>query len=273
MLQIASLNSGSNGNCYYVGNSTDAILIDAGISCRETDKRMLSLGLSMEKVRAIFISHEHGDHIRGLEVLAKKYRMPIFITEGTRLSGKLKLDPILVYTFKHHKKIKIGDLTINPFQKHHDAADPYSFTISCKGINIGVYTDIGATCEHLKTHFKSCHAAFLEANYDVEMLETGNYPYHLKQRIRGGKGHLSNAEALELFNSHRSDSLQLLLLSHLSKNNNDPELVHALFTEHAGSTKVRVASRYEASEVFEITTDVTTQLLNQQVIVQQLSLF
>lgn len=272
-LFIASLNSGSNGNCYYVGNGEEALLVDAGISCRETDKRMSRLGLSMEKVKAIFISHEHSDHIRGVEVLAKKYKLPIYITESTLISGKLKIDPSLIRSFQAYEKITIGGLSVVPFQKYHDAADPYSFTISGNGVNIGVYTDIGAPCEHLIRNFKDCHAAFLEANYDEQMLNEGNYPYYLKQRIRGGHGHLSNLQALELFNQHRSSALKLLLLAHLSKNNNSPELVHNLFTQHAGSTTIVVASRYEETPVYKVTADPFSKLSPAGLKAEQMSLF
>ncbi|MCW3105087.1 MAG: fold metallo-hydrolase [Bacteroidetes bacterium] len=272
-LFITSLNSGSNGNCYYVGNSEEAVLVDAGISCRETDKRMARLGLSMEKVKALFVSHEHSDHIRGVEVLAKKYRLPIYITEKTLVSGKLKIDPLLLYSFEAHEEITIGGLTVVPFRKRHDAADPYSFTISGNGVNIGVYTDIGAPCEHLMHHFKKCHAAFLEANYDEQMLQEGNYPYYLKKRISGGHGHLSNRQALDVFLKHRSSSLSLLLLAHLSKNNNTPELVHELFSRHAGSTSIVVASRYGEMPVYEIAGGPLSETSRVRLKAEQMSLF
>ena len=117
---------------------------------------------------------------------------------------------------------------------------------------MGVLTDIGAACEHVRKHFSQCHAAFLEANYDEEMLEKGRYPYHLKRRIRGGLGHLSNSQALEVFINHRSPNLSHLLLSHLSKDNNNPELVQELFNQHANGTEIIVASRYQESAVYHI---------------------
>jgi phosphoribosyl 1,2-cyclic phosphodiesterase len=249
-LSIASLNSGSNGNCYYVGNENEAILVDAGISCRETEKRMKHIGLQMEKVKAVFISHEHSDHIRGLEILAKKYRLPVYITQPTLFSGRLALHSEQVISFTCSKPIQVGNLIVTPFSKHHDASDPYSFTISCNGITVGVFTDLGKCCDKLVQYFKQCHAAFLESNYDVEMLEKGGYPFYLKKRITGGKGHLSNKEALDLFLKHKPAHLELLLLSHLSANNNCPELVQKLFDEHANGVKMIVASRHEASGVF-----------------------
>lgn len=251
-LYITSLNSGSNGNCYYVGNEQDAILVDAGISCRETERRLSRLNLSMTKVRAVFISHEHSDHIRGLTVLSKKYQIPVYITAGTMRSGFLNLDPACVKPFRAGDPVQIGNLTITPFLKHHDAADPHSFMVSCNGIRVGVFTDLGIPCNQLVYYFSQCHAAFLEANYDEQMLDKGNYPIYLKNRIRGGKGHLSNRQALNLFIKHRSPYLSHLLLAHLSQNNNDPQLVTDLFNEHADGVKMIVASRHKETDVFHI---------------------
>jgi phosphoribosyl 1,2-cyclic phosphodiesterase len=251
-LFITSLNSGSNGNCYYIGNEREAILVDAGISCRETEKRMLRLGLSIKKVKAIFVSHEHSDHISGIPVLAKKHQLPVYITRPTMLNGRLSLEDHLVKSFAPFQTISIGELHVTAFPKLHDASDPHSFVITCRDIKVGVFTDIGVACEQVIHHFGQCHAVFLEANYDEEMLEKGNYPFHLKRRIRGGYGHLSNKQALELFNTHRSPDLSHLLLSHLSKNNNDPKLVNELFTGCANGASIIVASRYEETAVYQI---------------------
>ena len=250
-LYFTSLNSGSNGNCYYVGTKTDAVLIDVGLSCRETEKRMQKLGLSMKTVKAIFVSHEHGDHIKGVSTLANKYNLPVYITAKTAKYGP-RLIGHISKSFRANEPVAIGDLLINPFLKSHDAADPHSFTISYQGITVGVFTDIGNVCEELTRHFKLCHAVFLEANYDAAMLENGKYPLHLKNRIRGGEGHLSNKEALDLFIAHRSPFLSHLLLSHLSKENNSPELVETLFNQHANGVTITVASRYQSTAVFSI---------------------
>ena len=250
-LFVASLNSGSNGNCYYVGNEHEAVLVDVGISCRETETRMARLGLSMRKVKAIFISHEHSDHIRGVTVLAKKYGIPVYINQLTLLHGGLRLDG-LVEDFIAEQSIQIGQLSITAFLKLHDAAHPHSFTIACGDVKVGVFTDLGAVCENLVQHFQQCHAAFLEANYDEEMLERGSYPYHLKRRIRGGKGHLSNKQALALFIDYKPAYMSHLFLAHLSKDNNDAVLVHNLFNAHARGTEVVVASRYHETAVYHI---------------------
>ena len=251
-LFITSLNSGSNGNCYYIGTSDDAILIDAGISCRETERRMNRLGLSPLNLRAIFISHEHTDHITGLAMLSKKYNLPVYITERTLRSSGLFIRQELVRAFSAYKPVEIGALSITAFPKFHDADDPHSFMISGHQVNIGVFTDIGYCCEHVQFHFTECHAAFLESNYCEDMLMGGNYPEHLKRRISGKKGHLSNRQALDLFKHYRGTHLTHLLLSHLSHNNNRPELVQELFGREAGTTKIIVASRKEETAVYEI---------------------
>jgi len=251
-LFITSLNSGSNGNCYYVANDTEAVLVDAGISCRETEKRMGLLNLSMNKVKAIFISHEHSDHIKGAESIAEKYSLPVYITNDTARRGRLHFKKQLINYFTGYQPVRIGDLSITAFPKLHDAADPHSFIISGNGITVGIFTDIGACCNHVTTHFSQCHAAFLEANYDEAMLEEGRYPLFLKNRIRGGNGHLSNAQALEIFITHRPSFMTHLLLAHLSKDNNNPQLVQQLFSDHANGIQIMIASREEQTPVFII---------------------
>lgn len=258
-LFISSLNSGSNGNCYYIGNEQEAVLIDAGISCRETEKRMKRLELKMDKVKAIFISHEHGDHIRGVEGIASKHRVPVYITAATLHHSRLRVNEQLINTFKAFETISIGSISVKAFSKLHDASDPHSFMVSGNGVNIGVFTDIGSPCEQVISHFKKCNAAFLETNYDEVMLEQGTYPVSLKKRIRSDYGHLSNIQALELFTAHKPDFMSHLLLSHLSKDNNDPDLVRALFSQVAGTTEISVASRYNETPVYHIQGNNTKQ--------------
>jgi phosphoribosyl 1,2-cyclic phosphodiesterase len=250
---MASINSGSNGNCYYVGNEQDAVLVDVGLSCKEIEKRMATIGLSMKTVRAILITHEHTDHVKGLTKLANKYHLPIYITEPT--AKGIYLIKHLSKSFEASQPFTVQSLTIQPFVKQHDAIHPHSFTITSQGITVGVFTDIGSVCHQLIHHFKQCHAAFLESNYCEEMLEAGPYPWVLKNRIRGGQGHLSNKQALELFVQHRPSFMSHLLLSHLSKENNTPELAISIFAPHASNVQLHVASRYEPSEVFVISGD------------------
>lgn len=257
-LSVASINSGSNGNCYYVGNQHEAVLIDAGISCRETDWRMRQIGLSLNRVKAIFISHEHTDHTRGVEVLARRYKIPVYFSDITYQNSRIKPDERFVRYFQSNIPVEIGGLTVTGFPKRHDASDAHSFIVSGNEVHVGVFTDIGSICENVKNNFNKCHAAFLEANYDEEMLENGYYPYYLKTRIRSDYGHLSNIQALELFQEHSADHLTHLFLSHISKDNNRLDLVTDIFTKAAGTkTKIEIASRYNQSRVFEISNSST----------------
>jgi phosphoribosyl 1,2-cyclic phosphodiesterase len=251
-LFVSSLNSGSNGNCYYVGNQNEAILIDGGISCRETEKRMKRLGLSLKSVKGIFVSHEHGDHIHGVPALSKKFQLPIYITQETLRNGKISLREDLIRPFKAYVPITFGDLSITAFPKFHDACDPHSFIVSSNTVKVGIFTDIGVPCEHVIKNFSACHAAFLEANYDEQMLESGSYPIFLKNRIRGGKGHLSNTQAAQLFLGHKPSFMSHLFLSHLSRDNNSPKIAKDAFGKIAGKTEIIVASRDRESRIYHI---------------------
>lgn len=273
-LYTASLNSGSNGNCYYIGNGQEAVLIDAGISCRETEIRMARLNLSMKTVKAIFISHEHGDHIKGVNVLSKKYNLPVYFTEQTFRYSRLSIGKSLVKMFRAGEPLTINTLRVTAFAKKHDAKDPHSFTVEGNGVTIGIFTDIGNVCNNLVHHFKRCDAAYLEANYDNEMLANGAYSAPLKQRIRGGMGHLSNEQALDLFKAHKPAHMSHLFLSHLSADNNCPEIVSGMFNAHAGNVQIVIASRHEQTEVFHITSP-TSSVTSEYVMpkLRQASLF
>jgi phosphoribosyl 1,2-cyclic phosphodiesterase len=251
-LFIASLNSGSNGNCYYVGNEQEAVLIDGGISCRETEKRLKRLELPIRKIKAIFVTHEHSDHINGVTTLSKKYSIPVYITQGTLQFGRVRIKENLVTPFRAYVPITIGNLTITGFPKIHDASDPHSFIVSSSSVTVGIFTDIGLACDDVIKNFEQCHAAFLESNYDEEMLEFGRYPFHLKNRIRCGKGHLSNVQAVQLFVTHRPPFMSHLFLSHLSKENNSPKIVRDLFTKVAGPTKIFIAPRDKETKLYHI---------------------
>ena len=259
-LQIASLNSGSNANCYYIGNTKEAVLVDAGLSCRETERRMKRLDLDISLVKAIFISHEHADHISGLQVLSKKYRLPVYITNTTLRNCRFEIEKERVFSFIHNEPVSIGELSVIPFAKSHDADDPHSFIISGNAVHIGVITDIGYACKHVIKYFKLCDAVFLESNYCEQMLTDGPYPLRLKRRISSRKGHLSNDQALELFLNHKPRNLQLLILSHLSQNNNRPEIVNKMFSENAGGVRIIVASRYKETELFTIERNQTIRI-------------
>ncbi len=272
-LFVASLNSGSNGNCYYVGNDDEAVLIDAGISCRETEIRMKRLGLSLRKVKAIFISHEHSDHISGVGVISKKYQIPVYVTRDTMREGRLNLKEHLTCLFSSYDVMSIGNLSITAFPKRHDASDPHSFVVAGNTVKVGVFTDIGSACEQVIRHFQQCHAVILESNYDEGMLETGRYPIQLKNRIRDGKGHLSNKQALDLFLQHRPAFMSHLFLSHLSAENNSQKIVRTLFEENSGDTNIIIASRNNETRLYHIRELKRKEDAGMQTSFSQLSLF
>jgi phosphoribosyl 1,2-cyclic phosphodiesterase len=249
---ICSLNSGSNANCYYLGNQDEAILIDGGLSCRETEKRLKRLGLAIKKIKAIFVSHEHGDHVHGIPALSKKYQLPVFITPETFRNGRLEIKDHFVSGLRAYDPVRIGNLSVTAFPKLHDACDPHSFLVECSSVKVGIFTDIGQPCEHVIRHFQQCHAAFLEANYDEGMLASGSYPVHLKNRIRGDRGHMSNEQALELFVRHKPPFMSHLFLSHLSRDNNSPKLVKNTFKRIAGATEIVIASRDRETPLYHI---------------------
>ena len=251
-LYITSLNSGSNGNCYYVGNEQEAVLIDAGLSCRQTEVRMQRLGLSLHSVKAIFVSHEHSDHISGLAQLSGKYQIPVYITTQTLRSSRLLPARFPIRPLTAYEPVRIGSLSVTAFPKQHDAIDPHSFLIDDQETRVGVFTDIGTACEHVIRHFTQCHAVFLEANYDEDLLANGRYPAFLKQRIRGDQGHLSNQQALALLKAHKPSFMSHVLLSHLSKDNNSPVVARDLFLPHMEETELIVASRFAETPVFTV---------------------
>ncbi|HMJ68328.1 MAG TPA: MBL fold metallo-hydrolase [Cyclobacteriaceae bacterium] len=251
-LFVASLNSGSNGNCYYLASQESAVIVDTGLSCRETEKRLKRLGRSLKYVKGVFITHEHGDHIHGLPAISKKFRIPIYISPATIGESRMEIDRSLIRGIPSHEPISVGDIQVTSFLKSHDARDPHSFIVSRNGVRVGVFTDIGHACENVIHYFSQCHAAFLESNYDEDLLEQGRYPYHLKQRIRGDKGHLSNKQALELFVNHRAPYLSHLFLSHLSEDNNHPRLAQNFFSKDAGNTEIIVAGRKKETRLYHI---------------------
>lgn len=252
MLEICAIASGSNGNCYYIGNESDAVLIDAGISCKQIVNRMKLQGLDTRKLKAIFISHEHGDHLRGAKVTAKRLNLPVYMTSKTYMAAYNNLKPDYPKFFEAGDQIKIGRFTIHSFLKNHDASDPCSFRIEYEGKNIGVFTDIGEPCDRVKEHLQQCDAVFLETNYDDEMLRTGNYPFYLKQRISSSNGHLSNSQALKLLQESSGTVLKHVFLSHLSAENNTPEIAFETLKILQPRFEVLLTSRYEPGVVLQL---------------------
>lgn len=260
MIRYAALASGSNGNSYYIAKGNTSILIDAGINSKHLHLRMASLGINPASINAIFITHEHTDHISGLSVFLKRYQIPVYLTEGTYVSSRLQLPNYLVNFIKPNSVINLADFSVYGIPKYHDAQEPCSFLVSDGELNISVLTDLGRICDNVKKAIRIADILFLEANYDEEMLLTGRYPYHLKNRIKGGWGHLSNKISLEAFIENKSDRLKHLILGHLSGENNSVELVEQVFEPHCQEFKMSVAKRTESTPLFEISKPVQTEI-------------
>lgn len=265
-MRLCSIASGSSGNCIYVGSEATHLLVDVGISGKRTESGLNSLGIAAADLDGIFITHEHADHISGLGVLARKYGIPVYATPGTisaiRNTGSLgKIDPSLFHEVQADRKMMIKDLAVNPMRISHDAAEPVAYRIAYGNKKVAICTDLGEYNDYTVECLKGLDAVLIEANHDVNMLQVGPYPYYLKQRILGERGHLSNENSGRLLNRILHDKLQSILLGHLSKENNLPELAYeAVRMEIAmgdspykgGEFRMRVANRSEVSPVIHI---------------------
>lgn len=229
-MEVSALASGSSGNCFYIADEDSAILIDAGISAKQAISRLLEIGGNPGKIKAIFITHEHSDHIRGCDVLARKLKIPVFATKATVQKGFLCSNKNLIHFIGKNTILKIGNLKIESFSKSHSAADPVSFNIYANK-KVSVITDAGHACNNIKKHVSNCNFLFIESNHDEEMLENGPYPIYLKKWIKGDEGHLSNSQAATCVKKHASIKLKKIILSHLSKNNNTPEIALSTFNQ------------------------------------------
>lgn len=250
-MKYCALASGSNGNCYYLANGEDAVLIDVGINAKQVELRMTNLGIVPSTIKAIFITHEHTDHIRGLAVFCKRYQVPVYMTAGSYHGSRLQLPEYLLHIINSDQMVKIGALMICGVPKYHDAEDPCSFVVSNGEVNVAVLTDIGRVCDNVKRVVSEADVLLLEANYDEELLNSGSYPYFLKNRIQDGWGHLANHTALQTVLTYRKRRLRHLILGHLSGQNNSVELVYKTFAPHFGGTKLSIATRFQETELFD----------------------
>ncbi len=230
-MRLCSIASGSSGNCIYVGSDATHLLVDVGISGKRAESGLNELGLTGRDLDGILVTHEHADHINGLGVMARKYGIPIYATKGTiaaiRENANLgEIDEALFHEVRADEKLAIKDLTVNPMQIAHDAAQPVAYRVSYGRKKVAVCTDLGHFTEYTVDCLRGMDALLLEANHDVNMLQVGSYPYYLKQRILGDRGHLSNENSGRLLSRVLHDGIQAILLGHLSKENNLPELAY-----------------------------------------------
>lgn len=228
-MRLASIASGSSGNCIYAGSENTHLLLDVGITRKRTAEGLKQLGLSLEDIDGIFITHEHSDHIQGLAVIAKQTNMPVYATRGTirailEMPQYQHIDPARFIPVQADQKVTVGDLTIDPMTISHDAADPVGYRVLQGKKKACVCTDLGCYSEYTVECLQDADVLLLEANHDVNMLQVGRYPYYLKQRILGKKGHLSNVSSGQLLGRVLNDHMKGILLGHLSAENNLPEL-------------------------------------------------
>ena len=274
---VSVLASGSRGNCALIATSSTRILVDAGLSGRETFKRLRALGERIDDICAILITHEHCDHIAGLYRLATKLNIPVFITAPTHHAWKRSAGeamrsssrgtPSLIKDqvgvapelpkrehFSAGRGFSIGDIEVMPFTIPHDAIDPVGFTFRAEGVKIGFATDLGYMPVSVRTHLRGCTVLLMESNHDVEMLRSGPYPWSVKQRVMSRVGHLSNDALAEFFSSDYDGGAEYVILAHLSEHNNHPEIARAAAERALGErqglwrNRVLLASQTEALE-------------------------
>lgn len=230
-MRMCSIASGSSGNCIYVGSDDTHLLVDTGISKKRIEEGLKKLEIKGDELKGILITHEHSDHIQGLGVFSRKYQIPIYATKGTiegirNYSGLGKMPEGLFHPIDADQPFVLGDVTVRPFAISHDANEPTGYRMECDGKSVAVATDLGKYDEYTVDHLKNLDAVLLEANHDVHMLEVGAYPYYLKQRILGDKGHLSNELSGRLLCDILHDNLKHIVLGHLSKENNYARLAY-----------------------------------------------
>ncbi len=218
------LASGSKGNAIYISDGDTAVLLDAGLSGVEIERRLKSKNLNPADLDAICVSHEHSDHIQGVGVLARRFKLPVYLSSQTAAAAKSHMGKVAtIKTFECGSGFEINALKLHPFALSHDAKDPAGFTVNCNGTKIGIATDLGIATHMVQEHLKNCTALILEANHDPEMLANGPYPWPLKQRIGSRTGHLSNPEARDLLTVLQNKGLEHVILAHLSETNNTAE--------------------------------------------------
>lgn len=230
-MRLCSIASGSSGNCIYAGSETTHLLVDTGISKKRIEQGLNTLDIKGEELNGILITHEHIDHIQGLGVFSRKYEIPIYATHGTiegikNCKSLGKMSEGLLHEIAVDQPLELGDLTVHPFAISHDANEPSGYRIEQGDKSVAVATDIGIYDEYTVKNLKNVNALVLEANHDIHMLEVGPYPYPLKRRVMGDKGHLSNELSGRLLCDILHDDLKQVVLGHLSKENNYPELAY-----------------------------------------------
>lgn len=255
-MKVLSLQSGSNGNCFYVESGDIRLLFDAGISGKKADERLARHGRDIRDVDALFISHDHSDHTQSMGIFQRKFGMPIYVTRPTlqavQRNQKIgKLDRVCLFTAGSSQSF--GNVMVHSVPTPHDSVDGVAFVVEDQQHRVGILTDLGHAFDGLRDVLHSLDAVVIESNYDQQMLATGPYPEHLKRRISGTGGHLSNKDSALLLKQSKSSRLKWACLCHLSEENNEPERARETHRRILGNDfPVYVASRYDASDILEL---------------------
>lgn len=244
-MRFCVLGSGSKGNCTYVESGGGALLIDAGFSGIEIERRLASVGLDMARVGAILVTHEHSDHVAGVGVLSRKYRLPVYANLGTREAAGAVLSKLYAFEpFTTGSSFTFSPFTIHPFAISHDTVDPVGFTIDDGHCVFGYCTDTGMVSRLIHHHLSRCQGLVMECNHDLEMLKNGPYPPALQQRIRSKAGHLANPEAIAFVQGLIHEGLQHVVLAHISQSNNCHDLVR-LEVERSAMSETQIALAFQ----------------------------
>ncbi len=255
-VRVCVLGSGSRGNSTWVATERTCVLVDAGFGEKETFARLASVGERPENMKAILISHEHVDHVNGLRRMARHLKVPVYLNGATHQAIEWNPPEVNFQIFETGTKFAVGDIEVTPFLVPHDASEPVAFTLEAEGIKIGVITDLGYVPEVVKQHARGCQVLVFESNHDLDMLKVGPYPWHVKQRVMGRHGHLSNNATADFLADDLDGSTQVLVLAHLSETNNHPEVarlsaVEALSRRNmTGQPELHLASQTAPSDLF-----------------------
>lgn len=256
-MRACVLGSGSNGNATLVATDQARVLFDAGFSCRQIQLRLESIGEDFRDLDAVVVSHEHSDHVKGLEVLARRTDVKIYSTQLTASVLRWKKEAPELVTFEAGRGFRIGDMQIETFTVPHDAIDPVGFSVRQNGCKLSIVTDLGYMTDSVRYHLTESDLLVLESNHDLEMLKSGPYPWEVKQRVLSRDGHLSNSAVAEYLSRDWDGESRTIVLAHLSSNNNHPAIAEmdaraALDSVGAGATQLLVASQGEPTRVFEL---------------------
>ncbi len=254
MLQVAALGSGSAGNALLVRSASTLLLLDCGFTLKETTARMAELGVTPGELDAVVVSHEHGDHVRGIGPLSRKHAVPVWLTHGTYHSLRDNKFP-QIHLFHAHDSFRIGDIELDPFPTPHDAAESCQFVFQHEQVRFACVTDLGACTPHVVNKLDGVNGLLVECNYDEEMLRTGPYPPGLQTRIRSNYGHLGNVQAAELVKQLDHPALQSILLGHLSEQNNSDEIAYSTMQRvvHDAAKRVAVLPQHCCSNWYNFT--------------------